>query len=305
MSKPNKKGNSGSWLAWLLLGLGSFAVLLWRLLSGKNVATLNSQGLISGEQHFLLVKVMAMLLIATVPVVLLLYFTAWKYRETNTKTVYHPSSHHSKSFVVTIWAFPITIFVIFMFVMVPATHKLEPRKAIDSNTKPLTIQVIALRWKWLFLYPDQKIASVNYVQIPKDTPVEFDLTADETPMSSFWIPNLGGQLYAMTGHVNRLNLLATKAGEYRGRTAEINGAGFSGMLFTAKVGTANDFAAWVQKTKQGDQLLDTAAYDKLAQPSEHNSAAFYGSYQTGLYDTVVNKYMDSHPASHTNHGEQK
>lgn len=303
MSRANKKRNGGGWLVWLLLGLGSLTLLLRHFVSGRNIAILDSQGLIAGEQRFLLVKVISILLIVTVPVVLLLYFTAWKYRESNTKTAYHPSSRHSKSLVFTMWAFPISVFTIFMFIMVPATYKLEPRKSIASNTKPLTIQVIAMRWKWLFLYPEQRVASVNYVQIPKDTPVEFELTADEAPMSSFWIPNLGGQLYAMTGHVNRLNLLATEPGNYRGSTAEINGAGFSGMLFTASVSSAADFDVWVQKMKQNDQLLDTAAYDNLVKPSEHNPAAFYGSYQNDLYDTVVAKYMGSHEhaTSHEGH----
>lgn len=303
MSRANKKGNGKSWLVWLVLGLGSLALVLGHFMAGKNIAVLNSQGLISQQQHSLLVKVILMLLVVTVPVVLLLYFTAWKYRESNTKIAYHPSSRHSKSFVFIIWAFPISVFVIFMFIMVPATHKLEPRKTIASTVEPLTIQVIAMRWKWLFLYPNQKVASVNFVQIPKNTPVEFELTADDAPMSSFWIPNLGGQLYAMTGHVNRLNLLATKAGDYRGSTAEINGAGFSEMLFTASVGSADDFDTWVQNIRRGDALLDTAAYNNLVKPSEHNSTAFYGSYQNGLYESVIAKYMG--PAMHMEHEGHK
>jgi cytochrome o ubiquinol oxidase subunit 2 len=292
MSRTNKNRQGGGWLVRLFLGFGALALYLWHFMSGKNVAVLDSQGSIAQQQHDLLIKVVVILLIATVPVVLMLYFTAWKYRETSPKIIHHPTSKQGKPFEFFIWGFPFMFLVIFMFIMVPATHRLEPRKAIASSNKTLTIQVIAMRWKWLFLYPDQKVASVNYVKIPKDTPVEFELTADDTPMSSFWIPNLGGQLYAMTGHVNRLNLMATKDGNYRGSTAEINGAGFSSMLFTASVGSDADFTSWVQKTKQGSQLLDTAAYNKLVLPSEHNAVALYGSYQNDLYDTVTTKYMD-------------
>lgn len=294
MSRANKKGNGVGWLLWLIVGLSALALVIWRILAGREVALLNPQGLIADQQHGLLVLVIALLLLATVPVVLLLYFTAWKYRESNPKTLHHPSSRQGKFFEFTIWAFPISVFVVFMCIMVPATHKLEPRKAIAAEAEPLTIQVIAMRWKWLFLYPEQKVASVNFVQIPKNTPVVFELTADDTPMSSFWIPNLGGQLYAMTGHVNRLNLLATKSGEYRGSTAEINGAGFADMLFTARVGSQVDFDTWVETTKQEGKLLDTAGYEKLLKPSEHNPATFYGSYQNNLYNTVITKYMGAH-----------
>jgi cytochrome o ubiquinol oxidase subunit 2 len=196
--------------------------------------------------------------------------------------------------VVSLWAIPTTVVFLLAMVMWPATHQLEPHKTISTNTKPLTIQVVALRWKWLFIYPEQNIATVNFVQIPTGTPVQFDLTADEAPMSSFWIPHLGGQLYAMTGHTNRLNLLADEPGDYAGRSAEINGAGFAGMTFTARASSPQDFNLWAQGIKQSTELLNTARYDQLLHPSESNSPAFYATVQPGLYDKILMKYKGSH-----------
>jgi cytochrome o ubiquinol oxidase subunit 2 len=142
----------------------------------------------------------------------------------------------------------------------------------------------------LFIYTEQNIATVNFVQIPVNTSVQFELTADEAPMSSFWIPNLGGQLYSMTSHVNRLNLMADTPGDYPGSSAEINGAGFSGMKFTARASSEQDFGLWVQTVKQSPNVLDGAVYDKVLAPSENNPVEFYSAYDEGLYDKVIAKY---------------
>jgi cytochrome o ubiquinol oxidase subunit 2 len=163
--------------------------------------------LISHDQHDLFIFITIILCLVAVPVVLFLYFVAWKFRESNTKAVHTPNAkQQGKKFVFSIWAYPILVFFLMTSILIPATYKLEPKKALNADGQPLTIQVIALRWKWVFLYPEQRVASVNSVQIPVDRPVTFELTADDAPMSAFWIPNVGGQLYAMTGHVNQLNL---------------------------------------------------------------------------------------------------
>ncbi|MBC7581875.1 COX aromatic rich motif-containing protein [Aeromicrobium sp.] len=272
------------------------------MIRGQNVTLFNPQGYIADQQHRLFVLIGGLLLLTATPVVLLLYFTAWKYRETSSNTAAHAAAHPERApsqlFGYITWGFPILCLVLFVSILWPATHKLEPRKAIASGVKPMTIQVVAMRWKWLFLYPDQKIASVNYVQIPKDTPVKFELTADDAPMSSFWIPNLGGQLYAMTGHVNRLNLVPNKLGLYDGRSAEINGAGFSGMTFKANVTTAADFDKWTLSARQSSPMLDSATYANLVKPSQDSPVLYYGDYQSDLYSNIAAKYMSSH-MSHT------
>ncbi len=301
MSKIHKKKISPGWLSLLIfLLLIDLMLLIVLLLHGNNVALFNSKGLIARQQHGLMIYTAGILLTIAIPSVFLVYFTAWKYRESNTHASYNPNKRHGKWFNFSAWAIPTVFMLVLASMMWPATHKLQPRKAIAADTKPLTIQVISMRWKWLFIYPDQDIATVNFVQIPVNTPVQFELTADEAPMSSFWIPNLGGQLYSMTSHVNRLNLIADTPGDYPGSSAEINGAGFSGMKFTARASSAQDFELWVQAVKQSPNVLDAATYERVLAPSENNPATFYSAFESDLYDKVILKY-EGPSGGHTHH----
>ena len=291
MLKNRKKYNVGGPVLLLLLGLVGFGLFLRALLQDTNVAMFNPKGAIAEAQLDLLVVTTAIMLVIGVPTLFLLYFFAWKYRESNTKANRKHHRQHTKLFNASMWLIPTAFAIVLAMIMWPATHRLEPQKQIAADAKPLTIQVVAQRWKWLFIYPEQEIATVNYIQLPVNTPVTFELTADETPMSSFWIPNLGGMLYAMTGHVNKLNLVAQTPGEYPGSTAEINGAGFAGMKFIARVGSQNDFDGWVKGVKGRTAVLDSAEYAKLVQPSENNSPTSYAAVESGLYDTVLMKYQ--------------
>lgn len=294
--KPKQRSGSGvgSIIAYIFCGLTLLGLTLAIMLEGKNIAILHTKGLIADEQRSLILFATVVCLAIAVPTILLLYFVAWKYRVTNSHPKYHPEAKRGKLFNVFIWALPSVFIAILAIGLVPATHKLEPKKAIASDAKPITIQVTAMRWKWLFVYPEQRIATVNYVQIPEDVPVVFNLTADEAPMSSFWIPNLGGQLYAMTGHVNQLNLIADEAGDYRGKSAEINGAGFSGMTFTARVSSGQEFQQWVDETRRTSGILNEAEYKKLIKPSEDNPKAVYASADHTLFAKAISKYTGSH-----------
>lgn len=274
----------------VLLGL---VTIITALLNGTNVAILNPKGFIAIEQRKLLTLCVLLLLEIAVPTLTIFYYVAWKYRETSNKT-YIPQPHRSKSILFSIWAFPIITMVLIASVMWPAAHKLAPQKSIASSTKPMTIQVVAMRWKWLFIYPEQHIASVNFIQVPTDTPIQFDLTGDDVPMSSFWIPQLGGQLYAMTGHINRLNLMAQKPGDYQGSAAEINGDGFAGMKFITRAGTHADFDNWLNDVKNSDVTLDNDSYQELLKPSQNNPAKYYATVQPDLYDIMLMKYSGSH-----------
>lgn len=307
MSGKNKKRYGHGWLALFIpLALFNLGLIIFNLTYGKNIALFNSKGMIANEQRELMVVSVAILLAITIPVLALLYFTAWKYRESNTKAVYEPLARQTKFTAGLMWFVPSIFLVILGAIMWPATHRLEPHKTIAADAKPITIQVVAMRWKWVFLYPEQKIATVNFVQIPEDTPVTFELTADEAPMSSFWIPNLGGQLYSMTSHVNRLNLIGETPGDFPGSSAELNGSGFSGMKFIARVSSANDFDNWVKQAKQSKDVLDSSAYADLLKPTENNPVALYADYQSDIYAKVAEKYMGAHaghanPVSHEGH----
>jgi cytochrome o ubiquinol oxidase subunit 2 len=301
MPEINKKSHSRGLAVWLiLLPIVDFLLLIKVLLHNKNIALFNTKGYIAEQQHGLIVFTISLLLVVIVPTIFLFYYTAWTYRETNTKAIHNPDARHGRFLILAIWLIPTMVAIILASVMWPATHKLAPQKLIAANVKPLTIQVISMRWKWLFIYPEQKIATVNYVQIPLNTPVQFELTADDAPMSSFWIPNLGGQLYSMTGMVNNLNLMGDTPGDYPGSSAEINGSGFAGMKFTARVSTQEDFDLWTQSVQQSPDVLNDAAYAQLLKPSENNPLAVYANADSSLYDKVLMKYMGPSD-SHMNH----
>ncbi len=275
-------------------GLVALILIMAILVQGHDVALFSPKGLIADEQHHLMLVATLILLGIAVPSLALLYSFAWKYREGSKKAIVNHHSKNSKLAALLIWSIPTAVMLVLASLMLPATQKLEPQKSIAANNKPITIQVVALRWKWLFIYPDQKIATLNYVQIPVNTPVQFELTADEAPMNSFWIPHLGGQLYAMTGHQNRLNLMATTPGNYEGSAAEINGAGFTGMRFMTRASSKEDFDHWLQRLKLSPSILDRATYNKLLVPSKDNKAVFYSQAQDNLYSSILIKYSGSH-----------
>ncbi len=295
MAIVHKKGNNPKWIILaIFLGLADLAFVIRFLLQGQNIALINTKGMVAQEQLNLMVFTVVVLLTIAMPTLFLLYFTAWKYRESNPKAAHVPNARQSKFLVPGMWLVPTAFMLVLAVFMWSATHRLVPQKSVAANTKPLKIQVVSMRWKWMFIYPEQNIATVNFVQVPVNTPVEFELTADEAPMSSFWIPNLGGQLYSMTGHINRLNLIAETPGDYPGSSAEINGAGFSGMKFTARASSAEEFELWVQTVKQSPDPLDAAKYESILIPSENNPAAYFSAIEPGLYDKVVMKYTGSH-----------
>lgn len=290
--RPN--GPHAAWPAvFVFLGLIDLGVLLALLLKGTDISLFHPKGLIAQQELRLIIVSVAVLMAIAIPALFLFYFFAWKYRETNDSAGYDPDRRHGKFFIFTIWAIPSIFMAIMGIIMWTSTHKLDPHTPISSNAKPLTVQVIALRWKWLFIYPEQHIATVNYVMLPTGKPVQFELTADEAPMSSFWIPHLSGQLYAMTGMINTLNLQADTPGDYLGSSAEINGAGFAGMKFTTHVDSPDAFNQWTESVAASYGVLDEPTYQQLLKPSENNLAAYYSSPQAGLYDKVVMKYMDS------------
>lgn len=301
MAKHRKKNNLVTVALPILAVLAGLLALSALLLQGNNVALVQTKGWIANEQFRLMAMSVGIMLVIAIPALFLLYFTAWKYRETNHHAKRDPEAGRGKLLNAAVWLIPGTIAVILAFIMVPATHKLEPKRLIAANAEPMKIQVVAMRWKWLFIYPEQDIATVNYVRMPVGTPVTFELTADETPMSSFWIPNLGGMLYVMNGHVNVLNLIADTPGKYPGSTAEINGSGFAGMRFTAHATSKEDFDRWVRDVRGSSSVLDDERYAQLLQPSENNPEAFYLVTDDELYDKVVMKYQGAHdhqPAAH-------
>ncbi len=253
-------------------------------------ALLDPKGTVALAERGLMLHAVEFMLIVAIPVYILLFFFAWKYRAGNTKAKYMPDWEHSKMDELIWWAIPLEIVLILGALTWTSTHALAPNKPL-SGTPPLVIEAVALDWKWLFIYPDQSIATVNYVRIPVNQPVEFEVTAD-APMNSFWIPQLGGQIYAMTGMINALNLEASDVGKYAGGSSNYSGAGFAGMKFTAEATSQSDFDAWVQIVRLSSNTLSTSTYADLAQASADNPVLYYGAVEQNLYNEIVTKFMD-------------
>lgn len=285
----------------LLLGLELLILAMW-FLGGIEIPVLDPKGLIAREERNLLVTVTAIMLIIIVPVYVAIFIVAYKFRASNKKAKYEPKIGSKGKIELLWWAAPIIIVAAIAFVTWKGTHALDPRKPIQSIVRPVKIQVVALQWKWLFLYPEQNIATVNFIQFPEKTPVNFELTSD-APMNSFWIPALSGQIYAMTGMSNRLHILADGVGDYPGYAAEISGKGFSGMKFIARSSTNLDFEEWVMSVKQTSNVLDLEVYDNLSKPSENNPVFYYSSYDDSLYNKILMKYMPPERPDKNSHDE--
>ncbi len=273
----------------LLLLFGVVSIGLLFLYSNK-VAVLNPQGMIGEKERDLLTISTLLMLIVVIPVFVLTFAIVWKYRASNKKAKYSPEWDYDWILESIWWGIPLLIIIVLGIITWKSCHELDPFKPLDTATKPVKIQVVALRWKWLFIYPEQNIATVNYVQFPEQTPINFEITSD-APMNSFWIPQLGGQVYAMPGMKSKLHLIANAAGEYRGSSANISGKGFSGMIFTAKSCSQDEFDQWVQSVKQSPNRLTKDEYNNLVAPTEYNPMASYLLVEEGLFDQIVMKYM--------------
>ncbi len=288
----------------ILILLCLVAVFLFALfLRGRDFALLNPKGAIALQERNLIVIAILLMLIVVIPVFILTFFIAWKYRASNKKASYTPNWVGNVKLELLWWAIPGAIIFALSIINWKSTHALDPYKPITSDAKPIMIQVVALQWKWLFMYPEQNIATVNFIQFPVGTPINFKLTAD-APMNSFWIPQLGGQMYAMPGMSTQLHLIADKAGEFNGSAAEINGAGFAGMKFVAKASSQSDFNNWVASVKQSPRILDLVEYNALAEPSENNPVAYYVSAEKDLYNKIIMKLMAPTPSSTSMPGMQ-
>jgi cytochrome o ubiquinol oxidase subunit II len=267
-----------------------FGFLLRNLVTGHTVSILSPAGTIAAQQRSLIAFAAILGLVIIVPVFALTFFIVWRYRDGNVSAKYRPNWDGNRKLELTWWGIPCAIILLLAVVTWRSSHSLDPYRALDSKTKPITVQVIALQWKWLFIYPEQNIATVNYLQIPEDTPVNFEITSD-APMNSFWIPQLGGQVYAMSGMTTKLHLMADKPGTYTGSSANISGKGFAGMNFKVVSSTKQDFGKWVESVWDSPDQLTYSEYNKLSQPSENNPIKLYGGRDQQLYDTVIMKYM--------------
>lgn len=276
-------------LFFLILILTALSALLYRYAVYSEI--INPKGLIALQQLYLMHISTLLMLIVVIPVFILTMAICWKFRATNKKAPYTPYWNHDTTAEVIWWGFPFAIVLVLSYVTWLSSHQLDPYKPLSETTvKPITIQVVALDWKWLFIYPEEKIATVNFFQFPEKTPLNFEITSD-APMNSFWIPQLGGQIYAMPGMRTKLHLIADEPGSFRGSSANISGKGFAGMVFTAKSSSREEFDQWVKSVQGSSETLGVGEYKLLAKPSEYNPEAFYTLKEDQLFDQIVMKYM--------------
>lgn len=282
----------------LLLIIGVVGLVVF-LMQGNTIALLNPAGTIALAEFTLLKNALSLMVITAIAVFSLTFFFAWKYRASNTKAVYQPNWEHGALSELVWWAIPIEIVLILGALTWSSTHELDPAKTL-SGGDPLQVQVVALDWKWLFIYPKEGIATVNEVRMPVGRPIEFIITAD-APMNSFWIPQLGGQIYAMTGMSTRLNLLASEPGTYRGVSANYSGEGFSKMRFSAIATSDEEFQTWVEEVRRDPRTLPLGEYERLRVASEHDKPIYYSQVAYNLYDMIIERFTHTDSPHKTAH----
>jgi cytochrome o ubiquinol oxidase subunit 2 len=260
------------------------------LLTQVDLQVLNAKGIIAASESWLIIFSMGLMLLIAIPIVIIAYFVVWRFRSGNKKSRHMPEWTGNKFIKGFYWTFFITFALFFFVIIWNSSHELDPYKPIPSAKDEVVIQVVALQWKWLFIYPEENIATVNFIQIPIGTPVRFELTAD-APMNSFWIPQLSGQIYSMSGMETRINMRGDELGDFQGGAAEINGRGFSGMRFTTRVTNEIDYNLWLEKVRGSSTSLDESVYTDLLMQSEYHPVTFYSPVKDGLFDDIMMKYM--------------
>ena len=277
--------------------LGLVPLLSLALLSGCDMVVMNASGDIARQQGQLVVVSTLLMLLIIVPVIVLTLLFAWRYRQNNRTAKYEPDWDHSTQLELVIWGAPLLIIIALGLLTWISTHLLDPyrplqrideTRPLQSEVKPLEVQVVALDWKWLFIYPEQGIASVNELVTPVDVPIRFKITAS-TVMNTFYIPTLAGMIYAMPGMETTLNAVLNKPGDYKGLSAQFSGEGFSHMHFAYKGVSAGEFDAWVQKMKTNPGVLNRTDYLTLEKPSVREPVRHYGQVEAALFNRVVNR----------------
>ena len=238
--------------------LGALAGCL--ALSGCDVAVLNPAGIVGQQDKEILYGALAIMLAIVIPTIIAIGACAWWFRAGNPRARYLPHLEFSGQIELVVWSIPTLTVLLLAGVIWIGSHKLDPAVPVEGTGKPVKVQVVSLDWKWLFLYPEQKIASVNQLVVPVGAPLQLELTSGSV-MTTFFVPQWGSMIYTMNGMDTHLNLRADRAGEYYGEAAQISGDGFSDMHFEAKAVSPDDFAKWTQAA--GGPAFDEAAYRDL------------------------------------------
>jgi cytochrome o ubiquinol oxidase subunit II len=265
------------------------------VLGGCNEGVLDPRGPIAAANRQILLNSLGIMLAIVIPVIVATLGVAFWFRASNHRARYRPDFVYSGRLEMLVWSIPaMTVFLVGGVAWV-GSHDVSPGKPIPSSMKALRVQVASLDWKWLFIYPDQGVASVNRLTIPVGTPISLELTSSGV-MNSFFVPQLGSQIYTMAGMVTRLHLLADEAGTYRGFSAQFSGDGFSDMHFDAEVVTSEKFAQWIETARSAGPELNATTYASLAKPTAAAEPFTYHAVAPGLFEKITVSEMQSDDA---------
>src|SRR5215469_8749697 len=279
-SDPPRRPRHSGWVRWPV----ACAAVLFCSCSQQGI--LDPQGPLASQAQLLLINCTAIMLVVVVPVILATLGFAWWYRASNPRAFRSADEGYEGRTEFVTWSIPVLIVILLGGVIWIGSHQLDPRAPIPGKADPLRVEVVALDWKWLFIYPDQGVATVNQLVVPVGTPVEFRLTS-ATVMNSFFIPQLGSQIYTMGGMTTHLNLLADKPGDFPGLSAMFSGDGFAEMRFNAKAVPAGDFDGWVGQVRGSASALDGATYAELAKPSIAVPPTTYRSVGPNFFERII------------------
>jgi cytochrome o ubiquinol oxidase subunit 2 len=268
------------------------------ILTACEPAVLDPQGVIGTAEKTILIDSLAIMLAIVVPTIAATLAFAWWFRASNTRALYLPDFEYSGRIELIVWSIPLLTILLLGGVIWIGSHDLDPAKPLASKTPPLEVQVVSLDWKWLFIYPDQRVASVNQLVVPAGVPIHFSLTAASV-MNAFFIPQLGSMIYTMNGMRTQLNLRADKPGTFLGLSSHYSGDGFSGMHFDVQAVPAERFSAWIEATRNTGPTLDAGSYAALARQSMNTSPFTFGAAEPDLFRQIVTQQLPPGPGPQT------
>jgi cytochrome o ubiquinol oxidase subunit 2 len=272
----------------------ALVLILGATLAGCSGGVLDPRGPVGGANALILFDAVAIMCVIVVPTLLAVLWCAWWFRASNTRAQFQPDFVYSGRIELLVWSIPLLVIMFLGGVTWVGSHDLDPYKPLAGTTKPLQVQVVSLDWKWLFIYPDQGIASVNEVVVPAGTPVHFSITSGSV-MNQFFVPQLGSMIAAMNGMETQLHLQADHPGDYYGESAQYSGDGFSGMHFLLRAMAQDDFNRWVTTAKASGPTLDRAAYGELAQQSQDVKPFTYRGIDPGIFHAVATQEIAPGP----------
>jgi cytochrome o ubiquinol oxidase subunit II len=247
---------------------------------------LDPQGPIGAAEKTILIDSVGIMLAIVLPTIVAIFAFAYWFRASNTRAYYWPDWEYSGRIELVVWSIPALTIILLGGVAWIGAHELDPAAPIPGSGKPLTIQGVSLEWKWLFIYPEQKIATINALTVPAGVPLHFELTSSSV-MNAFFIPQFGSMIYTMNGMTTRLNLQGDTLGTFEGLSSHFSGDGFSDMHFDVHVVPPEQFSKWAQDAAGTDKSLDQASYGQIAKPSMNNPPATYRLADPDLFQAIA------------------